>query len=116
MLQQWSRHANSVAALHKTRQGPLQQEGADAALLQLQHCGKAFASLLALNKIHLKRIQVYILDVLKVKSSLLACTGYLVHKYIETIVFACCAPEIGFRQCLETSDNLQHVCVVSPWK
>ena len=58
VLQQWSCHANSVVALHKTRQGPLQQEGAGAALLQLQHCGKAFAGLLALNKIHLKRIQV----------------------------------------------------------
>lgn len=58
VLQQWSRHANSVVALHKTRQGSLQQEGAYAALLQLQHCGKAFANLLTLNKIHLKRIQV----------------------------------------------------------
>lgn len=58
LLQQWSCHGNTVAALHKTRQGPLQQEGANAALLQLQHCGKAFASLLALNKIHIKRIQV----------------------------------------------------------
>ena len=58
LLQQWSAHANSVLALHKTRKGPLQQEAADAALLQLKHCGRAFASLLTLNKIHLKRIQV----------------------------------------------------------
>ena len=58
LLQQWSSHANSVVALHKTRQGPLQQEGADAALNQLKQCGKAFASLLTLNKIHVKRIQV----------------------------------------------------------
>lgn len=61
LLQQWSSHANSVVALHKTRQGPLQQEGADAALSQLKQGGKAFASLLTLNKIHLKRIQVCIL-------------------------------------------------------
>ena len=58
LLQQWSSHGNSVVALHKSRQGPLRQEGAEAALAQLKHCGRAFASLLTLNKVHLKRIQV----------------------------------------------------------
>ena len=58
LLQQWSRHATAVVALHKARQGPLQQEGADAALAQLKQCGKAFAGMLTLNKVHLKRIQV----------------------------------------------------------
>lgn len=58
LLQQWSSHSSSVLALHKSRQGPLRQEGAEAALAQLKQCGKAFSSLLTLNKVHLKRIQV----------------------------------------------------------
>lgn len=58
LLQQWASHAGSVVALHKSRQGPLQQEAVDLALQQLKHCGKAFSHLLMLNKVHLKRIQV----------------------------------------------------------
>ena len=58
LLHQWAAHAASVVALHKSRQGPLQQEAVDAALEQLKQCGKAFSSLLMLNKTHLKRIQV----------------------------------------------------------
>lgn len=58
LLQQWASHAGGVVALHKSRQGPLQQEAVDSALHQLKHCGKAFSHLLMLNKVHLKRIQV----------------------------------------------------------
>jgi len=58
LLLQWATHAAGVVALHKGRQGPLQQEAVDSALEQLRQCGKAFSSLLLLNKAHLKRIQV----------------------------------------------------------
>ena len=58
LLQQWAGHAAGVVALHKSRQGPLQQEAVDAALEQLKQCGRAFSHLLMLNKVHLKRIQV----------------------------------------------------------
>ncbi|KAL3132722.1 hypothetical protein ABBQ32_009228 [Trebouxia sp. C0010 RCD-2024] len=79
LLQQWSSHANSVVALHKTRQGPLQQEGADAALSQLKQGGKAFASLLTLNKIHLKRIQMH--------SQALKCGSKVIQHCLRTLPF-----------------------------
>ncbi|KAA6418674.1 MAG: hypothetical protein FRX49_11327 [Trebouxia sp. A1-2] len=59
LLLQWATYATGVVALHKGRQGPLQQEAVDSALEQLRQCGKAFSSLLLLNKAHLKRIQMH---------------------------------------------------------
>ena len=70
LLHQWAAHAASVVALHKSRQGPLQQEAVDAALEQLKQCGKAFSSLLNLNKAHLKRIQASLQYQLQLRGTL----------------------------------------------
>ncbi|DBA96744.1 TPA: hypothetical protein ACH3X1_015586 [Trebouxia sp. C0004] len=59
LLLQWATHAAGVVAMHKGRQGPLQEEAVDSALEQLRQCGKVFSSLLLLNKAHLKRMQMH---------------------------------------------------------
>ena len=58
LLQEWTSHATAVVALHKGKQGPLQQETVQSALDQFRQCSKAFSCLLHLNKAHIKRIQV----------------------------------------------------------
>ena len=58
LLQQWAALASQVSKLHKAKWAPTHQEGVDAALAKLKQCSKTFSALLALNKVHIKRVQV----------------------------------------------------------
>lgn len=58
LLQQWTGLAGQVAKLHKAKWGLGHQEGVAQALALLKLCSKTFSTLLALNKVHIKRIQV----------------------------------------------------------
>lgn len=58
LLQQWSALASQVSQLHKAKWAPTHQEGVDKAMQQLRHCSKVYSALLALNKVHMKRVQV----------------------------------------------------------
>ena len=62
LLQQWTGLAGQVAKLHKAKWGPGHQEGVARALPLLKLCSKTFSTLLALNKVHIKRIQVSSLE------------------------------------------------------
>lgn len=58
LLQQWCSLASQVSKLHKAKWALTHQQGVDDALQRLKQCSKTFSALLALNKVHIKRIQV----------------------------------------------------------